>query len=280
MSIYDGNELAYDKLIDVAAHCVQSALKAPQVTERVEVKAVVISGDDLLPLIRLMEQFSKIQVSQFPDYWAIKGAYDAGNPPVIVELGADITQSEMDWNCGACGFSSCLEFNKFSRENRGMGNLYSGPSCNWKAFDFGVAVSWAVLTAWQHNIENRLMGSVGTLTRLLGYIEGCSITVGLVLGPLKEHWYYNRPALATNYSMQYWMDVALARIPQVFGSFTGVGRPHLKVVPRWWEATSRYTLAKEDAEFDRSAVEIQRKAVGILKEHKKAMKALKESRKA
>ncbi|MGB9825159.1 MAG: hypothetical protein ACPLRU_00675, partial [Desulfofundulus sp.] len=131
MARYDGRLAAQEHLLDVARSMVQAAFKAPQTTGRVKLQAEIVTGEDLVPIIELLGVMAKISQFVAWDYQTIKGSYDAGHPPVLVLFGTDATVSEMAWNCGACGFPTCKEFNAFARENRGQGLVGGGPSCNW-----------------------------------------------------------------------------------------------------------------------------------------------------
>lgn len=235
MARYDGSQLAHDYLLTVAAHMIQAAYKAPQVTGRLKLQAEVITGEDLVPIIEVMGVLA--EASQFVkwDYVTFKENYEAGHPPVLVLLGADTTVSEMSWNCGACGFSSCGEFNRYARENRGMGQVAGGPSCNWKVLDLAIACDWACATAWHHNVDNRVQGSSGGAAALLGYLPGCSSILGIPIGPCREIVWYSRENMNRKFSYEDHIRTMFHTIPTHFLAFPGGGRPLFKATSRWWE---------------------------------------------
>ena len=121
MARLDGKQAAQEHLVEVAKSMVQAVYKAPLTTGRLKIQTEIITGDDLIPIIEVMGQLAK--VSQFIrwDYLTLKENYEAGNPPILVLIGADSTVSDMAWNCGACGFATCKEFNAYTKENRGQG---------------------------------------------------------------------------------------------------------------------------------------------------------------
>ncbi len=68
----------------------------------------------------------------------------------MIAIGAKIKNSNLGWDCGACGFPSCTELNK-SRLN---GNINTpGPSCNWISFDLGIACDYAAAMAYKLGIQ-------------------------------------------------------------------------------------------------------------------------------
>lgn len=203
MARYTGKEASRDHLLDVAKHVVQAAYKAPQMTGRMRLQAEIITGDDLVPIIEGLGAFGKVSQFVHWDYTTFKKLYDAGNPPVLVLLGAeDNTVSEMNWNCGACGFATCAAFNRYAKENRGTGLAGGGPCCNWKALDMGIACDWACAAASQYDVDNRIQGSSGGVAGTLGYLPGCSNVMGLALGPSREMVWYSREVMNHEFSYE------------------------------------------------------------------------------
>lgn len=238
MPRYDGKEAAQEHLLDVAKSMVQAAYKAPLTTGRVKLQTEIITGEDLVPIIEILSVLAK--VSQFVawDYVTLKESYDAGYPPVLVLIGADATVSEMAWNCGSCGFSTCKEFNTYTRENRGQGLIGGGPSCNWKILDVGIACDWAAAAAWHHNVDNRVQGSTGSAAATLGYLPGTSAIMGISVGPCKELVWYSREVMHRKFSYEDHINTMLRTIPTNFMGFAGGGKPALKSSDRWWEDTN------------------------------------------
>ena len=199
MAVYDGAKEAQDHLLDAARGVVQAYMKAPQITGRVALKSVILTGDDLLPIMEMFDELGKIVNFINISAESYRKAYEAGQAPVLVLLGADVSKSELAWDCGSCGFKTCAEFNAFSKKNRGMGKIFGGPSCNWKYMDYNVAACWACDAASRLNIENRLEGSSGLISQILGYMADCSVVNGLPLGPCTDIWYYSRPSFKVEY---------------------------------------------------------------------------------
>lgn len=235
MARIDGKQAAQEHLIEVAKSVVQAVYKAPLTTGRLKARTEIVTGEDLVPFIETLGELAK--VSQFIrwDYMTLKENYEAGNPPVLVLIGADSTQSDLAWNCGACGFPTCKEFNAYAKENRGRGVVTGGPTCNWKALDLGIACDWAAAAAYQQNVDNRVQGSTGCAAEILGYLPGCSSVIGLSLGPCKELVWYSREVMNRKFSYTDHINTMFRTLPSMFMGFAGGGNPVLKTSDKWWE---------------------------------------------
>jgi uncharacterized ferredoxin-like protein len=228
-----GKEYALDHLVEVAKSIVLAIHKAPQITGKTKIEAEIVWGEDLEPIIDVMEPVGKVMRYVQWDYETIKNCYEKGESPVIILIGGKISSSNLNWNCGACGFSTCKEFNAYSKEYKGGGQL-GGPSCNWKVLDWAMACDWACASAWQHRVDNRIMGSIGFATNALGFMPNMDAQLGLALGPPRDMVYYSREEM--HKSMSYEMDKQdmVSCIPTMFTGFPGGGKPMYKTKDDWW----------------------------------------------
>ncbi|MCZ0860273.1 DUF2148 domain-containing protein [Methanocorpusculum sp. MG] len=80
-------------------------------------------------------------------------------------------------NCGGCGHATCAEFVKAAPTDAD----YPGPNCIFKITDLGIVTGSAVKCAASHNIDNRVMYTVGVAARRLGLMEDCTIVYGIPL---------------------------------------------------------------------------------------------------
>lgn len=250
----DGRKLAHEKLLDTAAKCVQAALKAPQITGRLKLQIEVLTEEkEMLPIVEMFDVFSEIQPHAIQLAKGYRQLFEAGEPPVMILFGADLTVSEMGWDCGACGFKTCVEFNKYARENRDFGVLGQGPSCNWKVLDFGTACCSACAAAAQYHVENRPAIFEGAFANMLGYVEGVSYVIALPLVTGRELWFYSRPSIdEENFSYEWWQDYIRNFVPATFMPFaTPSTIPWLKTRQDWEQdmASPRWVIPKEDPEI-------------------------------
>ncbi|MHB8448917.1 MAG: DUF2148 domain-containing protein [Mycobacteriales bacterium] len=77
-----------------------------------------------------------------------------------------------NYDCGACGYATCMEFLHASKLLRAdSAELeFTGPVCNLRDIDLGIAVGSAARTAALHCIDCRCQTRVATAARKLGHI--------------------------------------------------------------------------------------------------------------
>ena len=87
-----------------------------------------------------------------------------------------------NYDCGACGYSTCAEFLHASKALRAESAEleFTGPTCNLRDIDLGVAVGSAAKTAAMHSIDCRVQTRVAVAARKLGHITA-ELAVGLSL---------------------------------------------------------------------------------------------------
>jgi uncharacterized ferredoxin-like protein len=264
MGIYDGRSLAQEHLLNVAKHCAQAAFKAPQITGRLKLQIVALTHEkEMLPIIEAFDILGKFQPGHVKNAWGYRKLFESGETVVMVLLGADLTVSDLGWDCGACGFRTCKEFNAYSKKHRGVGHLNEGPTCNWKALDFGTACGWAAAAAAQDNADNRISMFEGAIARALGYLEGCSYVLSIPLVSGRDLWFYSRPAInRETFSYDWWKDYVRTFIPTSFMPFfSPTTIPWVKTRQDWEQemASPKYTIPKEDQEIVRKRDDVRKR---------------------
>lgn len=232
-------ELQEETLIDVAKLCGAAVLKAPQITGRVRYKMEILKGqDELYPMVEALMILGRIRMFCLLSAVAYNTAFQEGKPFVILLIGGqNLRQSELNWNCGACGFKTCGEFNAYVKtiKEPPVGAMIHGPVCNWKMIDYAQGCTWACACAWQHNITNRIEIASGLAAKALGYLEDCEIVHGLPLGPMEELYWYSRRFINQFMTLDMWKQ----RLQEMFGiffqTFVGDGRVESKIIDKWWE---------------------------------------------
>jgi uncharacterized ferredoxin-like protein len=78
-----------------------------------------------------------------------------------------------NYDCGACWYATCAEFLHYTKTLRsGSAELeFTGPVCNLRDVDLGIAVGSAAKTAALHSIDCRCQTRVVTAARKLGLIQ-------------------------------------------------------------------------------------------------------------
>ena len=105
-----------------------------------------------------------------------------------------------NYDCGACGYATCAEFLHHTKALRGeSGELeFTGPVCNLRDIDLGIAVGSAAKTAALHSIDCRCQTRVATAARKLGLIQA-DHAVALSLSMTHKAIGYDRPMPETDF---------------------------------------------------------------------------------
>jgi len=259
MAIVDGRSFAQEQLWQSAALVLNAYYKAPLVTSRLDQKALLLSGEELMPMLDLIETLSKkvggheaTQNIFFPlymDYLAYRVAIEKGQSPVLLLLGANLAKADLGWDCGACGFATCGEMMKHFQEQGGLGRMIVGPSCAWKSLDWGIACDYACAAAWEINLENRIEGTFGLVAYALGYMDDVTATMALPLGPVTEFWYYNRPTMGQVVTPEKQAQLLRNNVPVHWVMFAGDLKPPMKGYGPWWEKPTEYLKVEPDPEY-------------------------------
>ncbi len=263
MAVYDGNKAAQEHLLQIAKACILAAAKAPTLTHRLRLRTEIITDEDIEPLLDILETLGETSSFQLHDAVAFRRLAKEGRMPPILLLGADLTQPAL-WDCGACGFATCGEYVQYTQRNKGVGVGGYGPSCVWKAIDFGIACDWACACVAQHKVESRILFSMGALALLTGRLEGSSYILGMPIGPVGRNLWFDREAWNDVLSFDQRMNIQMAGGACLSMAFSGGGNPILKTKPRWWEEPT-FMKVEQDESFT------AKEAEGLAKAYEKIM---------
>jgi uncharacterized ferredoxin-like protein len=275
MAILEGFEATNDALLSVAKAGAMAAMTV-QTVAGTNVKAKILTGEDVLPLVEILEILGESHTFIRPDAAVVRKAYEAGVYLVELLLFADGTVSDLGWNCGACGFNSCEEFNRYSKKNKSQGAMAVGPNCNWKVVDFGIASSAAAAAISAENVECRVKATYYMAASALGHLEDCNLGIGITVGPVKDSAWFNRVDLKDSFTLEEHEQFVKNTLPQLYVGFCGQGNPLLKHRPDWaaepkfWrESEDKELLAKREDEMARvgQIVEREMKKRGSSKEN-------------
>ncbi|MEW6442591.1 MAG: DUF2148 domain-containing protein [bacterium] len=267
MARLDGKQASYEASLEVAKLAAAAAHRAPQTTARLELRSEIVTGEDQAPIVEFFESVIPVSpVTRF-DFYSYNHFLKSGTPPPILLLGADLTRSEMGWDCGACGFESCAEFNSYAAKNRSQAALFGGPTCNWKAIDFGMACDFACAAISQYRYEGRAMGTLGGCAAAVGYLAGCSAVIGIPVGPPGDFLWFSRGenvAAATQAEQRQWlMQSTLVH----WLSFSGSTKPCMKTRPDWWKDMEFPKWESLSGEEQKAMAEAMQKAMGVAMKH-------------
>lgn len=252
MAVYDGYVAANEFMVDVAKACAAAAARAPTLTGELDLKMEILTGEDLEPMIQVLETLGKGSAFQAHDATAFRAYKDDGILPPVLLLGADLTTPPM-WNCGGCGFATCGEYLQHVKRNKGVGIGAYGPSCLWKVIEFGIAADYACACAAMHQAEARILFSMGAVSLFLNRLEGCSFILGLPIGPVGQHRWFDRKTWTKHLTYEQRTATQMAGAPNLFFAFSGGGNPILKSKPRWWEDPTFMKIEQDEALVEKLA---------------------------
>lgn len=253
MARIDGKDAARDAVMNVAQLAAVAAYRAPSVTGRLKLEMEIITAEDQDPIIEFFEKIAPISPVMYFDWQTLKHFRERGESVPILLLGADLTRSELGWDCGACGFESCSDFNKYANKNRSKGLLWGGPTCVWKLMDFSAACDFACAAVGQQRMDCRPMGTVGKAASGVGFMPDASIVIGIPIGPAGDFVYFNRPQNLKAYpSLEKHQEGLMRTSPTHWLAFPGNSNPNIKGSGKWWqtpEFLGREPLSEEQQTF-------------------------------
>jgi len=119
-----------------------------------------------------------------------RDAKNVRDSAAAVLIGVRGTRS-FNLNCGACGYSTCNEFDEAEKRT---GNDFMGPNCVFKALDLGIAIGSAAKIASMLNVDNRVMYRLGTAAIRLKLLPEASVIMGIPISARGKSIYFDRPA--------------------------------------------------------------------------------------
>lgn len=264
MAVIELNRDEKQKVLENIALQAAAAAEGAQTMAGVKVKTAVLTGEDLYnvkdAILPLCGDDGRLNMYMYGDWKVVDDVQKNNEPMALLVLGTDATQSSLAWNCGACGFKTCGEFNKHAKQNKGRGTAQGGPSCMWQLVDFGNIVCTAAASVYAAGVPSRIHTSFGAMAVACGYLDGCAQSLSISVGPWRgvgswDEW-YNRPRLKGTFTLEDMYSDMRRCYPTHFAGFNGRGRPLSKTDPNW-QAKGIYFEDKFDEEY-----EDKRKAAG------------------
>ncbi len=150
--------------------------------------------DDILTLIVYDEDKDRIaeKMEEIAEERKIEGfkrdAKNVRDSEAIILIGVRGNKN-VGLNCGACGYENCKEFEDAKKR---LGKDFVGPTCLFKALDFGIALGSAAKTASLLNVDNRIMYRIGTAALKLKMLSEATIIMGIPISAKGKSIYFDR----------------------------------------------------------------------------------------
>ncbi len=179
--------LESDAVEMVARLMALSARTAPKARGVDAIRTMVATGGELTILARAMREFGEEHNALF--FVRDAGNIEASDACVII---GSLLADTVGLDCGGCGYRTCADMLKAQGERPPHAAPFGGPNCAIRMTDLGIAVGSAVKTASIHNVDNRVMYTVGVGALSLGWLEGCGIAYGSPLRASGKNIFFDR----------------------------------------------------------------------------------------
>ena len=191
MTRISSSEAEHEAVRTVANLMAAAARTAPKGRGVDAIRAMVIDGEDIETLARTMEEVAPGR----PDIVTNSIRRDARNVRnsqcvVLIGVSGAPKKPEFPLDCGGCGFKTCANL-IHAREKAGTRTDYFGPTCVFASMDLGVALGSAAKVASDHNIDNRLMFTVGIAAAKLKWPDA-DVIIAIPLSTKGKSIYFDR----------------------------------------------------------------------------------------
>ncbi len=171
-------------VLEAAKLMLVSARTAPKTGGVDDILLGLVDGDGLESIAKTMDDIG--------DERSIDGFHrDAKNvrdSDAVVLIGVR-GNKKYGLDCGACGYTTCEEFEQAERVK---GLDFTGPTCLAKATDLGIALGSAAKTASILNVDNRIMYRIGVVAVRLEMLPEATVVIGIPLSAKGKSIYYDR----------------------------------------------------------------------------------------
>jgi uncharacterized ferredoxin-like protein len=180
-----------DGVLTVASLMAVAARTAPKARGVDGVQSLVVEGEDKEMLARAMEEAAVGR----PDMRANSLRRDARNLrdsvcAVLIGVTGAPRKPELPLDCGGCGFKNCANMIK-ARAKMDDSTDFLGPICGFAFMDLGIALGSAARVAAEHNVDNRMMYTIGVGAMRLKWLDVDAV-VGIPLSAKGKSIYFDR----------------------------------------------------------------------------------------
>ncbi len=124
-------------------------------------------------------------------------------------------KSDLNWDCGACGYRTCGELNRAEEVDAMTGR---GPSCQFKNLNMMVAADAASSMAWRLGLYCRVFSSYGMSALAMEVIDDVDLTVAVAVAAGPNDPFFDRHQYWTE---EYWREMFDKEFPAYTRGFIG-----------------------------------------------------------
>jgi uncharacterized ferredoxin-like protein len=180
----EGEKGEKEAILEVAKLMLASARTAPKTAGIDDILTLIVYGEEKDAIAEKMNEIGEERkIDGFK-----RDAKNVKDSEAVVLIGVRGNKS-LGFNCGACGYKDCKEFEDVQKR---VGQDFAGPTCLFKALDLGIALGSAVKMAGLLNIDNRIMYRIGTAALKLGFMPEATVAMGIPLSARGKNIYFDR----------------------------------------------------------------------------------------
>lgn len=184
MPIIESDKGESEALLYASRLMLVSARTAPKSGGVDDILTAIVFGKEKESLAEEMDKIAEERkIEEFR-----RDAKNLRDSEIAVLIGVRGTKS-YKLNCGACGYSTCSEFDEAQKK---AGIDFTGPTCILKALDLGIALGSAAKTASLLNVDNRIMYRIGTAARRLNLMPEATVIMGIPISSKGKSIYFDR----------------------------------------------------------------------------------------
>jgi uncharacterized ferredoxin-like protein len=186
------SDAEHEAVRTVAYLMAAAARSAPKGRGVDAVRTLVIEGEDIATLATVMDEVAPGR----PEIVTNAVRRDARNVRdsrfvVLMGVNGSPKKPENPFDCGACGFKTCANL-IHAREKAAGDTDFAGPVCVFASLDLGVALGSAAKVASDHNIDNRLMYTMGLAAAKLKWLDDADLVIGIPLSVSGKSIFFDR----------------------------------------------------------------------------------------
>jgi uncharacterized ferredoxin-like protein len=200
----DQREIMLDALRNVAKLCAVAAMTAPKSGGQLFLKGskpfietVIVEDRDTLG--RLAE-WMRAQGTKLREAIWFRDADTSEKLDLVLFIGLAKWYPPV-YDCGACGYGTCAEFlvaAKKHHTSEAENWQFSGPICQLRAVDLGIAVGSAAKLAAMNNVDCRCQTRIAGAARHLGIIEA-DLAVALSMSVTHKNIFFDKKMPEINF---------------------------------------------------------------------------------
>lgn len=191
MTRTESGESEREAVQTVARLMAAAARTAPKGRGIDTIRTLIIEGEDIETLATGMDESAPgrpgiVEAAFHRDAGSLRNSACA----VLIGATGEPKKPENPFDCGACGFRTCEGLGRARGAARADTDFF-GPMCVFTSIDLGAALGSAVKVAASHNIDNRMMYTMGVAAAKLKWMDA-DIIVGIPLSTSGKNIYFDR----------------------------------------------------------------------------------------